>query len=138
MTWFDLRDVTAAQYSRLAHDAEGAAFRAKLGAGSPSVMPAEALRRGSPPVRPIAVFRAGAVGGASMDMRTVTATWWLYDDPAQRYARINDLLQDLRAAYREDAIAWGRTEISGIGPETFDDTLGLVGRSVTITHYRRG
>ena len=56
----------------------------------------------------------------------------------QGFARINALMPLLQAAFRADAVRWGRTEVSGIGPEVKDDGLDLNARSVTVTYYRRG
>lgn len=143
MTIFDLQAVQAALYGRLADVGQpaAAAFRAyrdTLGGGSPSVIPAALLRKDSLPPRPFAAMRGTAVGGATLDMRAVTVTWWIEDDLVQGYARINALITLLQPAYRADAVRWGRTEVSGIGPEVKDDGLDLNARSVTVTYYRRG
>lgn len=139
MTIFDLQAVTALLYNRIAYDAAGAAVRAILGAGSPSVIPASQLRAGlAYPDRPFIAFRAGAVGGATLDMRLVSATWWLYDDMVQGHGRINSIIQPLQAAYREGAIPFGRVEIASIGAEIPDQSLDLAARSVQLAYYRRG
>lgn len=138
MTIFDLGDINAQLYARVAYDASGAAIRSQLGGGSPSVIPAAAVKAGSLPDRPFMAWRGGVVGGSTLDMRQVTGTWYIYDDIAQRHGRINAIMQSVQAAYREDAIPFGRTEISGIGQEFTDQPLDLNCRTVQITHYRRG
>lgn len=116
--------------------ADGAAVRAMLGSAQ-SVLHAAALTAPLP-ARPLLAWRAGAVVGASGEMRVTTGAWWVYDDPAYRYGRINALVPLLEALYIRQFAAGGQTEVSGLGPELEDTALGLVYRRVEIAHYRRG
>jgi len=133
----NLATINGLLFARLKSDAAGAAVRAALGAGAQSVIPAEQLRREPRPARLMAVWRGGSVGGASGDMRGITGTWWIYDDPPQGYARIDALIPLIEAAYPLDVIAPGETRITLIGQQSEDGTLGgLLVRPVQLT-YRR-
>lgn len=135
----DLQALTSAVYGVLASDAAGADVRALLSGSPPAIVHAEQLRHGVP-TTPFVALRGEGVGGSSRDMRSVSWRWWVYDDPQQYYWRINAIVSAIGAAYAPPAvrIAGGRTELASIGPETLDDELGLIARSLQIVHYRRG
>lgn len=132
-----LASINGLLYARLKSDAAGASVRAALGAGAQSIIPAEHLRREPRPARLMVVWRGGSVGGASGDMRGITGTWWLYDDPAQGYVRIDALVPLIEAAYPLHVFSPGETRITLIGQQSEDTTLGgLLVRPVQLT-YRR-
>lgn len=139
----DYAAVYSALYDRAATDSAGAAFRATLGALFPATDLAQWREPTTPgrPARVWAVWRPGAIGGASGDMRPVGASWWLYDDPERGNTRINTALSALEALYgigARDAIPFGRLRVTFIGPTFHDDALGLTGREVRIVYDRRG
>jgi hypothetical protein len=133
----NLATINGLLFARLKSDTAGAAVRAALGAGAASVIPATHLRREPRPVRPMLVWRGSSVGGQSGEMRDIIGTWWIYDDPAQGFARIDALIPLIEAAYPIDVIDPGETRITLIGQQSEDAALGgLLVRFVQIT-YRR-
>jgi hypothetical protein len=133
----NLASINGLLFARLKSDAAGTAVRAALGAGAASIIPAHQLRREPRPVRLMAVWRGSSVGGQSGQMRDIIGTWWIYDDPAQGYARIDALIPLMEAAYPLDTISPGETRITLIGQQSEDATLGgLLVRFMQVT-YRR-
>lgn len=134
-----LATARATLYERLKSHAAGAAVRAATGPGNASgVIPAHLLRATPRPARPFVCARAGVISGQEDAMRGVVLTWWVYDDPAQGYARIDTLIDRIRAAYPINAISYGETRITQIGQHTEDAALGgLLACSVQITYLRR-
>lgn len=133
----ELASISSALFDRIATGDAGAAVRALLGSAG-SVIPADKLGQRPLPARPLAVWRDGAVGGRSLDMRTVTGTWWVYDDPGQGYARIHSVIAAIEAAYPPDALANGRVRVGPIGQASDDRSLGgLLTRPLQIAYLRR-
>lgn len=133
----ELATISSALYDRIATHAAGAAVRALLGSAG-SVIPADRLGQRPLPPRPLAVWRDGAVGGAALDMRTVTGTWWIYDDPGQGYSRIHAVVAALESAYPPDALLDGRVRVGPIGQASDDRSLGgLLVRPLQIAYLRR-
>jgi hypothetical protein len=128
----------ATLYERLKSHVAGRAVRLATGPRDASgVIAAHLLRRPLPP-RPFLCARAGAISGQENGMRGVVLTWWIYDDPAQGYARIDTLADLVRAAYPVDAIVYGETRVTQIGQQTEDAALGgLLACPVQITYLRR-
>jgi hypothetical protein len=133
-----LASARALLYARLKSDAAGAAVRAATGPGSADgVIPAHLLRKPRP-ATPFLVGRAGVISGQSDAMRGVVFIWWIYDDPAQGYARIDALIDLVGAAYPLGALAWGETRVTLIGQQGEDASLGgLLMCPVQITYLRR-
>jgi hypothetical protein len=132
----DLTATNASLYAVLKSDAAGAGVRAATGPGTAAgVIPAHLLKQPRP-ARPLVVWRGGVVGGESDQLRSVNGTWWVYDDPEQGSVRINTIISLIESAYPPDAIASGRTTVTGIGQEIEDISLGLLARAITLT-YRR-
>jgi hypothetical protein len=132
-----LQAISEALFDRLASHAAGAAVREKLGAGAASIIAADALGRTPRPATAFLVWRGGAVGGSSLELRRVTGVWWAYDDPARGYARSNEILAAIEAAYPFDAVAFGRTRVAFIGQEADDRSMGLLTRPIQIIYTRR-
>jgi hypothetical protein len=133
----NLATINGLLFARLKSDAAGAAVRAALGAGAASVIPATHLRREPRPARVLLVWRGSSVGGQSGGMRDIIGTWWIYDDPAQGFARIDALIPLMEAAYPLDVIDPGETRITLIGQQGESAVLGgLRERFVQLT-YRR-
>jgi hypothetical protein len=126
-------------YERLKSHAAGAAVRAATGPGTAAgVIPAHLLRKPLP-APPFLVGRAGVISGQSGDMRGIVFTWWIYDEPAQGYARIDALIDLVIAAYPLQAVAWGKTRVTGIGQQGEDSSLGgLLMCPIQLTYSRRG
>ena len=133
-----LTPARAALYAQLKTQAAGAAVRAATGEGSAAgIIPAHRLRITPRPARPFLCARAGVISGQEGDMRGVILTWWIYDDPGQGYARIDALIDLVRAAYPIDAVPLGTTRITLIGQHGEDSSLsGLLLCPVQVT-YRR-
>lgn len=136
----DVPTITAQILARLTVDA---GVIAALGAGAAGIVHGDELKRyikGTPmPTRPILAYRWGPIGGSSFEMRPVLLTLWPYDDPAQRYTRINALLPLLeRAFYPPDCIPFGRIEATNTGQEFPDQVLGLLTRPITFAFTTRG
>lgn len=137
----DAQAIHLAFFDRAATDAAGAAIRAALGAGAASVIHAERLRSYGPgalmPARVLLAFRGGPISGASWERRGVALTWWIYDDPAQGYARINGLIPLIEAAYPFDAIDRGKLTVISASAEISDSALGLLSRAVSFSFATR-
>lgn len=138
-TAIDLHLLNLAVYNRLETDAQGSAVRAALASGATSVIHAEMLRT-TKPDRPFVAFRAGAMTGASRDVRIPTWTWFVYDDREKGYYRIGSLISLIEAAYMAAAIsvstiAIDRIEVTNVGAETIDDPLQLLVRSIQLAAY---
>jgi hypothetical protein len=136
----DLAAINGLLYAQLKTATAGAPLRAALvamGASVASIIPAEKLRVEPRPARVLLAWRGGSVGGQSGDMRPISCVWWLYDDPAQGYARIDALVPLIEAAYPLECVAWGETRVSFVGQATEDATLGgLLVRPLQLTHRR--
>lgn len=128
----------AALYERLKSHPAGRLVRLATGTQTGAgIIPAHLLRRALP-TRPFLAARAGGISGQEGDMRAVVLTWWIYDDPAQGYVRIDALIDLVRAAYPIDAVAHGETRVTQIGQQTEDAALGgLLACPVQITYLRR-
>lgn len=127
----DLQSIYAWMFERLHSDVAGTLVRATAG-----VIPAHDLDKDALPPRPFLAFRQGAVGGTSDEMRTPSATWWVYDDPHQGTWRINGLTLAIEQAYPRIARTDGEFSV-GIGQPVPDTTLNLTGCPVTVLFYRR-
>lgn len=141
MIRIDVQALTAAVYSRLRSDAAGATVRGLLGAGAASVIPAEGLSKETLPVQPFVALRGGPIPTVSDVIHAPTFTWWVYDDPQQRYYRINGLLLPIGRAFDFETnplVATGvpisRVTVA-VGGETPDPALGLVVRPVQLVIY---
>lgn len=133
----DLAAINSLFFNQLKTSSAGAAVRAAAGAGATSIIPSEQLRREPRPARVLLAWRGGSVGGRSGDMRGITGTWWIYDDPAQGYARIDAMIPLVEAAYPIDCITFGETRVTLIGQAGEDPQLGgLLFRPLQITHRR--
>lgn len=135
----DLASINAALYAQLKSASAGAAVRAQLGPATKAdgVLPAHLLRKPLP-LRPIIAWRGGAVGGVSDELRAVTGYWWVYDDSAQGYIRINTIAGLIAAAYPFDALPHARCLAGPVGQESEDGPLGgLLVRNIRITYQRR-
>jgi hypothetical protein len=91
--------LTATVYSRLRTDSAGSGVRAALGAGAPSVIHAKDLNVNTLPARPFVALRRGPVTTVNLTEWRGYFTWWLYDDPAQGYYRIDSLIRLIGQAY---------------------------------------
>ena len=136
-TAFDIQLLNKAIYDRLKTDAAGASVRALLG-GAGSVI--HAVNVGSKPTRPFVALRAGAIPGASREVRIPAFTWWVYDDKEKGYAKIGDILEAIEAAYTTTPISLSttvvdRVEVANIGAETSDEELALLVRTLQLAAY---
>lgn len=133
----DLASISAALFARIATDVAGAGVRGILGSPQ-SVIKAEQLGQRPLPARPLAVWRDGAVGGAALQMRSITGVWWVYDDPGQGYSRIHAVVAAIETAYPPDALPAGRVRVGPIGQASDDRSLGgLLTRPLQIAYIRR-
>lgn len=138
-TAIDIQLLNKAIYDRLRSDAAGASVRALLGGSTNSVIHAAALGGGIP-ARPFVALRAGAIPGASRDVRIPTWTWWIYNEKAAGYAKIGDIVEAIEAAYTATPISLSttvvdRVEVANIGAETSDEALALLVRSLQLAAY---
>ena len=129
----DPQALTAALWTR--HTSQTALIAA-LGNGSASVIHADHLGTQPFPARPFLALRSAGIAGASREMRTCVWWWWIYDDIARGYRRINAIIPLIEAAYPLHATGayW---EIASIGAETIDEQLGLLVRSLQVAAYLR-
>lgn len=139
----DVPTRTAQILARLTADSAGAAVRDALGAGAASIIHGEELKRYTKenpmPTRPLIAYRWGPIDGQSFEMRGLLLNLWLYDDPGQRYTRINALLPLIEQAYYPpDCIPFGRIAATNTGQEFPDLTLGLVARTLQLRYITRG
>lgn len=139
MIFSDPQALIAAVFARLAEDDAGAPVRDLLGAGAGSIIHARRLRDQVLPLRPILALRAGSQVPLERVLNQASFTWWVYDDPAQDYARINALLRPISDAYDRrryplatPTVAAGSVQIQA-GQETEDTALGLLVRPVYLT-----
>lgn len=90
-------------YARLASDSAGSAVRALLGAGSSSIIVRDDLDPLSLPARPFLVLAIGPISGSpDWDMQRMVCSWWVYDDPIQKFRRIDSLILQIEHAYPAD------------------------------------
>lgn len=148
----DIAQVGALVFGRLLIDEEGAAVRAKLGAGAKSIVHAslidqkiEADRVGPTaakvvlPPRPFVAFRRGAVPRTQRVLVLFMATWFIYDDPGINYWKIDELASLIPLAYQARMLRQaaggviGNVEVGDIGPQLPDTTLGLLSSSIRVT-----
>lgn len=136
MLGVDLQLRTKQVFDQLASAAAGAAVRAALGAGAASIIHAEQLNKETLPARPLLALRGGAMPGQSGDIRIPTWRWWIYDEPAQGYYRINGLVPLIEQAYPFYCIPFGKILVSGVSEEyPIDPTLGLLARVLPLAFY---
>lgn len=85
-------------FLRIKSDAAGAAVRALLGSTTLSIIAATELNKAALPPRPFLAYKPGGcenLGGIDVH----SASWWIYDDPAQGTWRIDLVAAALPAAY---------------------------------------
>lgn len=145
MLTFDVNALTTAVYNRLFSDSAGSATRAALGNGASSVIHAKELseRRANDIILPTPAFvalRPGPVPTSDRLVQNPTFRWYLYDDPARGYYRINALLPLIATAYDFEASplsitsgAVGLVEIGNPSAEIQDEKLGLFVRFLTLS-----
>jgi hypothetical protein len=131
--------ITASFFAVLKSDAAGAAVRDILGAQAASVVMADDLKLASLPRPPFLALRPGPITGARYQVRTCFFTWWVYDEAALRFTRINAVLPLIEAAYTAHVIPYGRTDLAGgISQEIpRDRALERPTRSITLTYTTR-
>lgn len=95
----DLPALTAVVFNRLAFDAAGSPVRAALGAGATSILHAAQLRRETLPARPFVALRRFAVPIRDRIIWLPRYNWYVYDDSAYEYTRIEALLPLIGTAY---------------------------------------
>lgn len=126
----DLYALTDAVYARLKSDAEGASVRNALPAGAAAVLLAEDIRleelNGAQqhPQRPLLALRRGAVPTIDRVINRPVYTWFVYDDIAVGYGRIEQLVPLIAAAYAEGSI-----DISTVGVDDITVSAGAQTRS---------
>jgi len=145
MLTFDVNALTASIYNRLFSDSAGSATRAALGNGASSVIHTKELSetRATDIVLPTPAFVALRPGPAPTSDRLIqnpTFRWYIYDDPARGYYRINALLPLIATAYDFETNplsltsgAIGLVEIGNPSAEIQDEKLGLFVRYLTLS-----
>lgn len=119
-----LTAVEDAFYNVLKVDSAGGAVRAALvGAGADAVLWAADIKLALP-AAPFIALAIGPVPGHRQDVRQHTFTWYVYDDPPRRWARIAQIIPLIEAAYPADAITFGDTNVISISQTFTDAALG--------------
>lgn len=119
-----LTAVEDAFYNVLKVDSAGTTVRAALvGAGAAAVIWAADLKL-TLPAAPFIALNIGPVPGKRQDVRQHTFTWFVYDDPPRRWSRIDAIIPLIEAAYPDDAITFGDTNIVSISQTFTDFALG--------------
>lgn len=95
----DIQALTSAVYQRLASDTEGSSVRSALGSGASSVIHAAGLNANSLPARPFVALRRSSFVPFNMSEWRAYFNWYIYDDPAQGYYRIDTLIRLIGQAY---------------------------------------
>lgn len=137
----DINAITTLVYNRPRVDAEGAALRTALGTGAAArIIHARLLGTATPP-RLFLALRGGPTIPRETVNQTHVFTWWIYDDPAQGYWRINEALRLLAQAYAArrlslpQAAPISSVTLDNAGPESEDEALGLLFRSASLIVY---
>ena len=127
--------VYADLYSLVAIDTAGADVRALVN----SIFPAEQLNNLNGKTLPYLVWRAGAVAGASHEMRDVAGAWWVYVGPTDSTRKLHQVATALEALYRSPfTLDWGRLGVTFIGQPFIDKALALQGLEVRVGYRRLG
>lgn len=126
----DLTPITAAVYSRLKSDTDGAAVRTALG-GAARVVRLKDIRKPAPvPPAPFVALRALPAPLVERGVYRAGYEWRLYGDGADDYT-LTTVAGLIAAAYAASPIQYttggvaGQLEVSGLGGEAHDETLGL-------------
>ena len=140
MLGVDLQLITSQVWARVASDMDAPALaaRAALGAGATSIIHAKDLNKDALPARLFLALRGGTLGGQSGQMRPFRIHWFIYDDPAEGYWRINGLVPLIEQVYTEFCIPHGRVVVGPVGDEFHDEKLDLFTRSIQLTYTTRG
>lgn len=131
--------IAAATFARLKTDPAGAALRALLGAGAASVITADALKVGAEllPARPLVALRVGPVPTLGhVDGHAYSL--WIYDDPDQGTARIDQIAAAVPLAFDTDRGApplAGGVRLGALAEPRHDPALGLEARRYDLTVY---
>jgi hypothetical protein len=143
----DVAGLTALVFARLRTDVAGAGVRAALGTYKdengvehPGIIYTWQLPRYRP-ARPFAALRSRPLIERADRSHAAAFDWFLYDDPAQGYARINSLVPLIVTAYTAPRLflaaggAINQVEITDVGQETDDRSLGLLLRVLAVAVY---
>lgn len=105
MTVLTARSVNAAFFAILVSGVGAAsiAVRAKLGAGANSIIVQDDLDPLALPARPFLVLGSWSeTGTPGWEMQRIYPAWYVYDDPIQKFDRIDQLVDLIAAAYPYD------------------------------------
>ena len=134
------QQIKADFFAVLKSDRAGATVRAALGDGATSVIPKEDLDRPLP-ATPFLVFQwiGQPSGGArNRGVNTFYPIWWLYDDIAHRYYRLEALIPLIETAYPEDAITGCYTDFLPVRELPDRGLLNMPAKSMAFLIKTRG
>jgi len=134
----DLTVIATAVYNRLKTDSAGSAVRTALG-GAARVVRLKDIRKPAPvPPAPFVALRALPAPLTERGVYRAGYEWRIYGDGADDYT-ITTLAGLITAAYAASPIQYttggvvGLLEVSGLGGEAHDETLGLSVRVLSLS-----
>lgn len=121
--------IAARFYAVLKTDSGGLAVRAALGDGATSVIQADDLNKASLPATPFIVLKWGTGGGSRAGLQRFLPTWWVYDTMGLRWQRIEPLIELIKAAYPQLALASCEIDFLSDSGRITDAALNLRAKS---------